>query len=180
MKTIKVALVLPMMMLIMSGCASLMFGVAEMSGTPEIKLAQGEEITVHLPTVGESLGAELLKGKRTVSGFAALIQQGFVIEFNDRGIIATEGDSEDGNYLKIHVNEYRKGVGILRVYYVPILSDIMAKSKLGGIVSLHTPGGKREVEVSKRGHKTGGGTGRDQTNENIEMMARATTAKLTE
>ncbi|MCH8013126.1 MAG: hypothetical protein IIA61_14485 [Candidatus Marinimicrobia bacterium] len=179
MKSKKVTLALLMMMLILSGCAALMFGVAEMSGTPEIKLAKGEEITVHLPTVDESLAPELSKGKMTVRGFASMIQQDFVIEFNDRGITATEGDSEDGNYLKIHVNEYKKGVGILRVYYVPILSDILAKSKLGGVVSLYTPGGKREVEVNKRGHKRGAGSGGDQTKKNIEMMTKATTAKLT-
>lgn len=180
MKKRKGIIVLLMTVLVLSGCASLMFGVGEMSGTPEIRLAEGEEVEVLMPTIDESISKELSEAGYTTDGFASMIQMEFVKEFNSRGLKATEGDSASGNYLEIHINEYEKGIGFLRVFYIPILSDMFAKSKLGGVVSLDTSEGKREVEVNKRGHKSGRGTGGDQTRENMKMMAKATVAKLTE
>lgn len=179
MKSKLLTLTLFITILTLGGCARLMFGVSEKSGMPEIKVPKGEELIIHLPTVEPSLLSALSKAKFTENGYASLVQQDLVLEFNRRDVKATEGEGTSGNYLKVHINEYKKGIGLFRRFYIPLLTEKLGRTKLRVTSTLYTPEGSREIEVRKRGASKGGkGASSDQTKYNIETLAKRTAGSL--
>ena len=176
----KAILPLVLISLMITSCARLMVSVVDRDkAAASSRLEKGNSVVVHLPTVDKSLINQITKGKMTERGFASMIQQDFIIEFNDRGIIATEGNNEDGAYLKVNIIEYKRGIGLFRAFQVPILSGILGKSHLSGTAILSTPSGKREVEFDKRGQVYGKSQIGDQTKKNIKWVESATVSKLT-
>ncbi len=84
--------------------------------------------------------------------------------------------SKGGHYLTIHINEFKSGSGVARALNVGLG---MGNSKLEGTAILRTSEGRRELELKKRGQKSGMIEGGDQTSDNIHYFVSSLASKIT-
>lgn len=159
------------------GCSSLMMSVIDRDEANEsITLKNGDQLSILMPTVRETLLEKFEDSGWTEESFASTLQNELVLEFNRRGINAQADSSKEGNFLIVHINEFEAGSGVARV--IGITGIGLAESELEGIAILSTSEGKRELELKKQAHKSGTIEGGDQTSENIHYFASALASKI--
>ena len=83
--------------------------------------------------------------------------------------------SKDGHDLTIHINEFKSGSGVARALSVGFG---VGNSKLEGTAILSTSEGRRELELKKRGQKSGTIEGGDQTSDNIHYFVSSLASKF--
>jgi len=162
---------------LLSSCTSLMMSVKDRdSANQHIIVKPGGQVAVHMPEIREEL-IERIKGAGwTEERFCSKLQEELISELIRRGVDAMADSSKEGHYLTIHINEFKSGSGVARALSVgPGFGD----SKLEGTAILSTSEGRRELELKKRGQKSGVSEGGDQTSDNIHYIASALASKIT-
>ena len=166
-----------LILFMLGGCSSLMMSVKDRdNASKHIVLKSGDEVSVLMPAIQEKLIAKIKKADWTEEKFAVTLQNEIVTELNRRDVKAKADSSKDNNYLMIHINEYNAGSGAARALGITGLG--LAESKLEGTAILSTSNGKRELELKKRGQKSGVSEAGDQTADNIHYLANALASKI--
>jgi hypothetical protein len=162
------------LILILSGCSSLMMNVEDRSvSMAGINVQKNTDVAILLPTYSASVKKEGWGPKQNV-----LMQDNIVKELQQRGINATPaGESSLYFYtLQVDVRSYERGSGVLRT----LAPGYAGGSHVNGSAILVTPKGKRELDLVKDGQVAGMATIGDQTEDNIEWFAEALAAKITQ
>ncbi len=166
--------ILACLILMLSGCSSLMMNVEDRSvSSAGINVQKNSDVAVLVPTYSASA-----KKEGWGSAQNALMQNYIVKELQQRGInaIAAEKTSLYFYTLQVDVRSYETGSGVLRA----LAPGYAGGSHVNGSAILVTPKGKRELDLVKDGQVAGLATVGDQTEENIEWFAEALAAKITQ
>ncbi len=164
-------------LLILGGCSSLMMSVKDRDdANRHIVLKGGDEVSVLMPAIREKLIPKIKDAGWTGEGFAAAIQNEIVTELNRRKVKAKPDSSKAGNFLMIHIDDFSPGSGAARALGITGLG--LAESKLEGTAIISTTAGKRELELKKRGQKSGVSETGDQTSDNIHYFASALASRI--
>ena len=162
---------------LLSSCTSLMMSVKDRdSANKHIIVKPGEQVAVHMPEIREELIEMFEDAGWTEKAICSKLQEELTSELIRRGVDALADSSKEGNYLTIHINEFESGSGVARALNVGLG---LGESELEGTAILTTNEGRRELELIKRGQKSGMIEGGDQTSENIYYFASAIASKIT-
>ncbi len=165
-----------MLAFMLTGCASLMMSVKDNEGSvASVMLKRGDSVTLETPTWDAALAPKLTKAKYTKESFEKLITTSVTDALGRRGVTIAASAKDATGRVSVHLSEYHYGSGAARFF---LAGTGFGDSKLGGSITIETPAGKREMEVRKRGAKSGLGTWGDQTPENVSYFANAAAAKI--
>lgn len=161
---------------LLSSCSSLMMSVKDREDSNKhIVLNIGEPVAVHMPEVRTELVGRIENAGWVEEAFCGKLQTELVSELMRLGIDAQADSSKDGNYLTVHINDFKSGSGLARAFD-NVLG--LGNSSLEGTAILTTSAGRRLLELKKRGQKSGMTEGGDQTLDNIHYFANALASKI--
>jgi len=160
------------------GCTSHMMSVKDREdANKHIVLKIGEPVAVHMPAVRTELVGRIESAGSIEEEFCGKLQTELVSELMRLGIDAQADSGQDGNYLTVHINEFRSG----RFDFGRALRNPFERgdSSLEGTAILTTSAGRRVLELKKRGQNSGQTEWTDQTSDNFHYFASALASKIT-